>query len=530
MQVLIDNVTIQTTDALPFEGLFLGNRGAGTLDAIFTRTSFLAADFALFATQSSTGTMCLDLNDDGGAANNNTFNTGYSINRSNGTLNLENGNTAAAVNGNNTIVGSGATTVSSGVTAFAGECVAASLSQQITGTSVAAAEILPANLFDNENQPTLQARMLGKPVYPENIRAVETISATIPVLPDGKTVTFIYDVVVGPLAGVPEISNQAQLGADGMAPVLTDDPNRPGMSDPTVLGNLEIGKTAVLTNQPGANILIDYVVTVANPSSVPLSGVVVSDTLPAGSAVLLNSATVGSYDPGSGEWAVGIVPANGSAALTLQIELFLGGGQTVVNTAELLSVNGLELDSGNNVAVAEVTRDHLIFLPFVANQPVYAPDLVVDSITATNNNMTVVIRNAGNRSVTDAFWVDLYVNPVPIPTMPNQLWNFGTNSAGGAVWGLEQANGALPLAPGDSLSLTIGGPYYVAAASDLTAVSGGESVYVQVDSYGDGPQLIGNVAESHELAGQAYNNISGPILLPPAFNPADVNQAGLNRD
>ncbi|GAB5493967.1 MAG: hypothetical protein Phog2KO_41820 [Phototrophicaceae bacterium] len=123
MQVLVNNVTLQTTDGFPFEGLYLGNRGAGTMDAIFTNTSFLALDYALYVTQNNTGTMCLDLNDDGGG--NNIFNTGYQINRTSGTLNLENGNTPATINGNNTFIGAGVQQVNGAVTAFGGECTVA---------------------------------------------------------------------------------------------------------------------------------------------------------------------------------------------------------------------------------------------------------------------------------------------------------------------------------------------------------------------------------------------------------------------
>ena len=77
---------------------------------------------------------------------------------------------------------------------------------------------------------------------------------------------------------------------------------------------------------------------------------------------------------------------------------------------------------------------------------------------------------------------------------------------------MDESNGALPIAPGESRTLTLGGAYYSAQYSDLSGVSGGEIVYVQVDSFGDPVVLNGKVAESHELSGQPYNNIYGPEI------------------
>ena len=42
--------------------------------------------------------------------------------------------------------------------------------------------------------------------------------------------------------------------------------------------------------------------------------------------------------------------------------------------------------------------------------------LVVDKLVATSSQVTVIIRNA-SRTVADAFWVDVYFNPSPTPTL-----------------------------------------------------------------------------------------------------------------
>ena len=40
----------------------------------------------------------------------------------------------------------------------------------------------------------------------------------------------------------------------------------------------------------------------------------------------------------------------------------------------------------------------------------------VVQITASSNSAQVVIKNQGNAAVVGEFWVDLYVNPNPVPT------------------------------------------------------------------------------------------------------------------
>jgi len=133
--------------------------------------------------------------------------------------------------------------------------------------------------------------------------------------------------------------------------------------------------------------------------------------------------------------------------------------------------------------------------------------LVVDSLSATGSQVTVTISNQGNAPVVDAFWVDVYINPTTAPTGVNQPWpNLGSQ---GLVWGVEGT--ALPLAPGESLTLTIGDSYYWPDLSGFdTPLPTGSSVYAQVDS-ANAATTYGGVLESHEISGGTYNNISEPV-------------------
>jgi hypothetical protein len=148
---------------------------------------------------------------------------------------------------------------------------------------------------------------------------------------------------------------------------------------------------------------------------------------------------------------------------------------------------------------------YYVYLPQVLRSYVVAPDLVVDSITAASNDVQVVIKNEGNAPVTDEFWVDVYINPNPVPTHVNQVWpDLGSQ---GLVWGVMAD--ALPLAPGESLTLTVGGDHYVAGYSQVHwPLAEGTAVYAQADS-ANADTTYGGVLEDHEVTGGTYNNISG---------------------
>jgi uncharacterized repeat protein (TIGR01451 family) len=154
---------------------------------------------------------------------------------------------------------------------------------------------------------------------------------------------------------------------------------------------------------------------------------------------------------------------------------------------------------------------YLVYLPLVAQTPApkAAPDLVVEQITATANNVTVVIKNQGDAPVTSGFWVDLYIDPRPAPTMVNQTWDDGRSSQG-MVWGVT--DDALALEPGASFTLTVGDAYYWPDYSNVNwPLPVGTPVYVQVDS-ADVTTDYGAILEDHEMIGGPYNNISGPVL------------------
>ncbi len=137
-----------------------------------------------------------------------------------------------------------------------------------------------------------------------------------------------------------------------------------------------------------------------------------------------------------------------------------------------------------------------IFMPAVYKDFAILSDLVVDSIVVTSTGVTVTIRNAGDGTITNDFWVDVYFNPTETPTL-NKEWH--EIAEAGLVWGVTAS-----LAPGESLILTIGNSYYSTEDSSTTYPSGA-TVYALVDSI-DAETSYGNVLEADE-----GNNLGGPI-------------------
>ncbi len=163
--------------------------------------------------------------------------------------------------------------------------------------------------------------------------------------------------------------------------------------------------------------------------------------------------------------------------------------------------------------VAPAPPVYQVFMPIVTRNrlPVSGPDLVVESIVVTENEIRVVIKNQGNAPVEDDFWVDLYINPGSEPTAANQVWRLVSNQGG--IWGVP--NTALSnLAPGGTLTLVSNGDYYWQADEHSHIswpLAAGTVVCVQVDS-AHADTDYGSILETHEIWGGVYNNIRRAVF------------------
>jgi len=241
------------------------------------------------------------------------------------------------------------------------------------------------------------------------------------------------------------------------------------------------------------------------PPDVPVQiNVLANDSDPDGDAL-----TVSDYDSSSTQG--GPVSCTGAGVCTYTPPTGFTGTDVFTYTAS--DGHGGAATASVSITVTAVPpTEHLLYVPIVmkAYGLPPGPDLVVERIEVAGSHVLVVIRNQGTLPVPvgNAFWVDLYVDPDPAPTRVNQTWPMLCDF--GVAWGVTVP--ALPLAPGGTLTLTIGDPYYQADDSNFPAsLPAGTPIYVQVDSANVGT-TYGAVLENHEMVGWTYNNVSGPVL------------------
>ncbi|HID53032.1 MAG TPA: tandem-95 repeat protein, partial [Anaerolineae bacterium] len=171
------------------------------------------------------------------------------------------------------------------------------------------------------------------------------------------------------------------------------------------------------------------------------------------------------------------------------------------------------IEDGNGGSATAAVNVHIgpyqLFLPLVVKPgPVVdAPDLVVTNISASSSDVQVTIRNQGTTATATGFWVDFYVDPNPVPTHANQLWDDLGNE--GIAWGIT-----ISVNPGESLTLIYstapGAPNTFVSADDTNfagTMAAGTAVYAQVDSAHVG-HVNGAIEETHEILGGVYNNVS----------------------
>ena len=215
--------------------------------------------------------------------------------------------------------------------------------------------------------------------------------------------------------------------------------------------------------------------------------------------------------------AIGTLPVGKGVTLTFEAMIGASVPTSVTEISNQAQVTGDNFatvlsDDPDTAAPSDPTVTDLdepdpvvIFLPLVVTPGL--PDLVVSDLAVSSGGVQVVVENQGTAPVLNAFWVDVYIDPSPPPTAVNQTWEMLADE--GLVWAVTGA--ALPLDPGETVTLTIGDAYYRPSLSNFSGtLAAGTPVYAQVDSAQAGVSY-GAVLENHERTGGAYNNITGPV-------------------
>jgi hypothetical protein len=255
------------------------------------------------------------------------------------------------------------------------------------------------------------------------------------------------------------------------------------------------------------------------------------------SPVLPNDAPdVEILSPRDGDLFVGAQPIVFEGSATDQEDGPLSGDSLVwrstldgeVGTGALLRVEAARLSEGVHTITLSATdsagssANASVTIQVVRDAPLNLPDLVVQEIVVTENSVQVTIANVGDAAVPSGhdFWVDVYIDPHTPPTQVNEIWNFQGDQ--GLVWGVVAP--AVPMQPGDTLTLSIGDGFYWPSLSAFSgSIPPGTPVYAQVDSANE-DTTYGNVLEGHEQTGRVYNNIFGPVVRRDASGTSQASQ------
>lgn len=215
-------------------------------------------------------------------------------------------------------------------------------------------------------------------------------------------------------------------------------------------------------------------------------------------------------EPVAGGEVTFAAPSNGASLTLMEIVATIDEIGTISQTVAANDMDGSyevtvnSTGNNNTPLIYQLTNDkdvYTIFLPVMMNNFVSAPDLVVSAVDVSTDDLQVVLTNQGHAPSMGYFWVDAYINPTVPPTSVNQGWK--TQGGEGLVWGVTVGI----LAPGDSITLTLSSPYLDVTNSNFSgSIAPGSTVYVQVDSFNINT-AHGSILESHEISGDAYNNI-----------------------
>jgi uncharacterized repeat protein (TIGR01451 family) len=155
---------------------------------------------------------------------------------------------------------------------------------------------------------------------------------------------LIEAVVVSPASQ----ANTARISGDQFDPNLSN--NSAGVTETPQQADVSVTKQVNLTT-PIFGTPVTYTLFVHNNGPGTATGVVVSDTLPAGLVFITATASQGSFDPGSGQWSIGTLPIGATA--TLQITALLATVGPITNTASVAALEA-DPDLANNVSSATI--------------------------------------------------------------------------------------------------------------------------------------------------------------------------------
>jgi uncharacterized repeat protein (TIGR01451 family) len=147
----------------------------------------------------------------------------------------------------------------------------------------------------------------------------------------------------------------------------------------------DLGLTATVAKpKPNVGDAVVLTVVVTNHGPAAATGVAVADLLPSGLAFVSAAPTRGTYDPGTGEWAIGSVAVGASATLALHATVVSPDPQT--NTASVAHADQFDPTASNNTASAteQPQQANLVLTQLISDPTPSVGETVLYTITVTN--------------------------------------------------------------------------------------------------------------------------------------------------
>jgi uncharacterized repeat protein (TIGR01451 family) len=157
--------------------------------------------------------------------------------------------------------------------------------------------------------------------------------------------------------------------------------------------DLSLTKTSnVATQISGSNVIYTLTVTNATTSPSTATGIAIRDVLPAGVSYVSATGT-GTYNSGTGTWAVGSLAPGANAAIAITVNVTAGTG-TITNSAEIIASSVIDPDSIVNNGLT--TEDDYSAASFTATRVAGTPPTIACPVGSNTFDWGVNTWTAGS--------------------------------------------------------------------------------------------------------------------------------------
>jgi len=290
----------------------------------------------------------------------------------------------------------------------------------VTATTVLVTDALPSGVSFDGHDPS-------QGTY-NSVTGVWTVGEVA----DGGSATLALFVTVDP-SRRGTLFNVAEVSADEADPT----PGNNTYTQTTVV-SAEADLAIVKTDDPDPVVAgepLTYTLTITNNGPSDATGVVVTDTLPAGVSFDDYTSSQGTYNSVTGVWTVGSLAGGGSATLTLVVTVDPATRGTLSNSAEV-AAEEFDPNTANNDATESTDVDAQADLTIVKTDD---PDPVVAGETLT---YTLTVTNGGPSDATGVVVTDTLPLSVTLDAhAPSQgtfndvtgVWTVGAVADGGSA-------------------------------------------------------------------------------------------------